>query len=103
MKKNDYLGTIGLLLVWMLLAACAPTQKTVITESDLPTLKGKWSGWTTFSSFQSNSLRTTLEINNNTVPVEGRIVLDNFPGVARYLIGIPLENVTAANSVILPS
>ena len=93
---------VGLLFIWMLLAACAPMQKTVITNSNLPTLKGTWSGWTTFSSFQSNPLRTTLEIRNDTVPIEGKIILHNFPGVARRnFTPIPLEDVMADNSVIL--
>ena len=101
MKKNSCLMAVGLLFIWMLLAACAPMQKTVITNSNLPTLKGTWSGWTTFSSYQSNPLRTTLEISNDTVPIQGRIILHNFPGIARYFIGIPLEDVRGDNSVIL--
>jgi len=80
------------------LAGCAPTQKTLITESALPTLKGKWSGWTTFSSFQSNRVRTTLEINTDKVPIQGKIILHQLPGNVRIFLLIDLKDVSADNS-----
>jgi len=90
MKKVIWLVGIGLFLVSMGLVSCAPAQKTVITKGDLSALKGKWQGWTTFSSFPGNPILTTMEINNDTVPVQGKInlinlpqrIADNFPGVA---------------------
>jgi hypothetical protein len=101
MKKNACLMSMVMFLIWMLLAACAPMQKTVITNSNLSTLKGKWSGWTTFSSYQTNPLMTTLEISNDKVPIEGKIVIDNFPGPVRRTLNIPLKDVSADNSVTL--
>jgi hypothetical protein len=90
MKKTICLIGIGLLLVSMVSMGCAPAQKTIITKSNLSTLKGTWQGWTTFSSFQGNPVLTTMEINNDTVPIKGKInlinlpqrVADSFPGVA---------------------
>jgi hypothetical protein len=90
MKKVIWLVAIALFFVSMGLLTCAPAKKTVITKSDLSALKGKWQGWTTFSSFPGNPILTTMEINNDTVPVQGKInlinlpqrIADNFPGVA---------------------
>lgn len=101
MKKPRFPMSLVLFLAWMLLAACAPMQKTVITNDNLPTLKGKWSGWTTFTGYQMNSLMTTLEIFNDKVPVDGRITIQNFPGPVRRAFNIPLENVMADNSIVL--
>jgi len=101
MTKSSFLMSLVMLLVWMLLAACAPMQKTVITNSNLPALKGKWSGWMIFSGYQGNSLMTTLEIFNDKVPIEGRIIINDFPAAARNMFGIPLKDVMADNSIIL--
>jgi len=101
MTNNSFLMSLMMLLVWVLLAACAPMQKTVITNSNLPALKGKWSGWMIFSGYQGNSLMTTLEIFNDKVPIEGRIIINDFPAAARNMFGIPLKDVMADNSIIL--
>jgi hypothetical protein len=87
-----------LLWVSVFLVGCVQLQKTAITESTLPTLKGKWSGWTTFSSFQSNRVRTTLEVNNDKVPVQGKIILHQLPGNVRVFLLIDLKDVSADNS-----
>jgi hypothetical protein len=99
MKKKGCLMSMAMLFSWMLLAACAPMQKTLIMNSNLPTLKGKWSGWTTFTGYQANSLMTTLEITNDAVPVEGKMIIHNFPGPVRRAFDIPLKDVSADNSV----
>ena len=97
MKKRICLVSIGLLLISVALS-CTPA-KTVITKSNLPTLRGKWQGWTTFSAFQSNPILTTLEITNDTVPVQGRIILNNLPrGVADLF---PPGAVTAGGNVTI--
>jgi hypothetical protein len=70
---------IGLLFVAILGVACAPVQKTMIAENDLPALKGTWSGWTIFSSAQTQPVLTALEISNDTVPLQGKITLSNRP------------------------
>jgi hypothetical protein len=87
MKKAICLVGIGLLLVLMVLLGCAsmmPGPKIAITTSNVSTLKGKWSGWTTFSSYPDKPVITTLEFTNATVPLQGAITLDfnNAPGIA---------------------
>jgi hypothetical protein len=99
MKNRIWLAGCGLLLVSTLGVACAPVQKTIITKADLPTLKGTWSGWTIFSSAQNNPVLTTLDINNDTVPLQGRITLSNLPpGVASLF---PVESLSAGNQVAI--
>ena len=93
------LGAVGLVLVSLALVACAPAQKTVITQSRLATLQGTWSGWTTFSSAQMNPVLTTLEIGNDTVPLQGKIILFNLPpGVVS---SIPAESLSTGNRVVI--
>jgi len=99
MKKAIGLVGIGLCFVSMVLVGCAsmtPGQKTIVTKSTLPTLKGTWSGWTRFSSVMSSSVMTTLEIENDTVPVQGKITLENLPGPVAFLF--PADFVSAGNS-----
>jgi hypothetical protein len=101
MKKRICLLGMGLLLVSMVLVSCASLQvkKTPITKSTLSSLQGRWEGWTTFSSFQANPVVTVLEINNNTVPVKGKITLNSVPeGVAALF---PSNVLAPGNNVIL--
>jgi len=99
MKKAICLVGMGLLLVSMVWVSCAPMQKTVITKSNLSTLKGTWQGWTTFSSVQSNPILTTLQITNDAVPVQGNITLNNLPdGVA---LAFPADAKTAGGNVTI--
>jgi hypothetical protein len=99
MKNTISLVCIGVLFVSMVGVACTPVQKTLITKNDLPTLKGTWSGWTTFSSAQNTPVLTTLEINNDTVPLQGKITLSNLPaGVAPLF---PVESLSAGNQVTI--
>jgi hypothetical protein len=99
MKKTICLMGMGLVLVSMVMMSCAPVQKTIITKSNLSTLKGTWEGWTTFSSIPSGPVRTTLEITNDIVPVQGRITLNNLPdGVASVF---PADAKTAGGDVTI--
>ncbi len=98
MKKRVCLVGIGLLLVSMVLLSCAPV-KTVITKSNLPTLRGTWEGWTTFSSFEGKPVLTTMEINNDTVPIKGKIFLYNLPQkIADIFPGVALS---AGNNITM--
>ncbi len=98
MRKRVCLVSIGLLLVSVALLSCTPA-KTVITKSNLSTLRGTWQGWTTFSSFQSNPILTTMEIINDTVPVKGKLTLENVPGAVTVLF--PPDAVTAGRNINL--
>lgn len=78
MKKLICLVGIGPLFLWMVLLSCAsmPGPKTAITTSNVSLLQGKWSGWTTFMSFQDSPVITTLEFTNATVPLQGSITIN---------------------------
>ncbi len=99
MKKTICLVGMGLLLVSMVFVSCAPMQKTVITKSNLSSLKGSWQGWTTFSSIQSNPVLTTLQITNDTVPVQGNITLTNLPDAVALIF--PADAKTAGGNVTI--
>jgi len=99
MRRAVCLAGVSLLLVSMVLVSCAPVQKTMVTKSNLSTLKGTWQGWTTFSSVQSNPIRTTLQITNDTVPVRGNITLNNLPGAVASIF--PADAKTAGNDVTI--
>ena len=99
MKKAIGLVGMGLFFVSMVFVGCAsmtPGQKTIVTKDTLPTLKGTWSGWTRFSSVMSSSVLTTLVIDNDTVPLQGKITLENLPGPVAFLF--PADFVSAGNS-----
>jgi len=99
MKRTIYLVGMGLLLISMVMMSCAPKQKTIITKSNLPTLTGKWEGWTTFDNFEGMPVLTTLEITSETVPVQGRITLENLPD--RVAFAFPADAKTAGNNIII--
>jgi hypothetical protein len=99
MKKTICLAGVGLFLVSMVLVSCAPVQKTMVTKSNLSSLKGTWQGWTTFSSVQSTPILTTLEITNDTVPVQGRITLENLPRTVASIF--PADAKTADNDLTI--
>jgi hypothetical protein len=99
MRRVLCLAGVSLLLVSMVLVSCAPVQKTMVTKSNLSTLKGTWQGWTTFSSVQSSPIRTTLQITNDTVPVRGNITLNNLPGAVASIF--PADAKTAGNDVTI--
>jgi hypothetical protein len=99
MKKVICLVGIGVLLVLIAFVSCAPIQKTIITKNNLSSLKGTWEGWTVFSTFQANPVLTTMEIENNTVPIKGKINLFNLPQkVADNFPGVPLS---AGNNITI--
>ena len=101
MRRLICLVSIGLLLVSMVLLGCAsmaPGPKTAITKSNVSMVQGKWSGWTTFSSFQDKPVITTLEFANATVPLQGKITIDfgNAPAIAAVF---PAEAKAAGGSL----
>ena len=99
MRKRIFLVGIGLLLVSVALLSCAPMQKTVITKNNLSILKGSWQGWTSFSTVQATPVLTSMEINNDTVPLMGKMVLFNLPQqIANILPGAALP---AGNNVTI--
>ena len=99
MKKTICLVGIGLLFVSMVMMSCAPGQKTVVTKSNLPTLMGKWEGWTTFGTARALSVMTTLEFYNDTIPLQGKITLVNLPDPVAF--AFPADAKTAGNNAII--
>jgi len=98
-KKVICLFGIGLLFVSMVMIGCATVQKTIITKSNLPTLIGKWEGWTTFGSVETLSVMTTLEIYNDTIPVQGKITLIHLPDSVAF--AFPADAKTAGDNAII--
>ena len=99
MYKKTFLVGVGFLLVSVALLSCTPMQKTVITKNNLSMLRGSWQGWTTFSAVQATPVLTSMEINNDTVPLMGKMVLFNLPQqVANILPGAALP---AGNNVTI--
>lgn len=66
---------IILLFIIMGLLSCATLPKKPITGSDLPILKGKWDG--TRTTGVGITALTELEIDNNTIPLKGKLVAHN--------------------------
>ena len=99
MYKKTFLVGVGFLLVSVALLSCTPMQKTVITKNNLSMLRGSWQGWTTFSAVQATPVLTSMEINNDTVPLMGKMVLFNLPQpIANILPGAALP---AGNNVTI--
>ena len=96
-QKSICLVGIGLLFISMALVSCAPVQKTIVTTSNLSTLKGTWEGWTDFGIGQGRPVLTWVEIVNDTAPVQGKITLNNLPGNLASIF--PAEAKTAGNNV----
>ncbi len=99
MKKRICLVGVGLLLVSVVMMSCAPMQKTMLTKSSAPLLKGNWQGWTTFSDVPSKPVLTTMQITNDTVPVTGNITLTNLPGEVAAIF--PADAKTAGGNVTI--
>jgi hypothetical protein len=79
MKKIPCLIAVLLFLAEAIIAGCATTQrtKTTLTKDNLPILQGRWDGPIVFGV----SARTTLilDIYNNSLPLRGKISIQNIP------------------------
>jgi len=96
MKKAIRLMVMGLALISV---SCTPAQKTLITDRNLPTLKGRWEGWTDFGIGQARPVLTWMEIVNDSVPLQGKITLNQLPEAVALVI--PADAKTADNSLII--
>jgi hypothetical protein len=79
MKKIPCLIAVLLLLAEAIIAGCATAQttKTTLTKDNLPILQGRWEGPAVFGV----GARTTLilDIYNNSLPLRGKISIQNIP------------------------
>ncbi len=99
MEKRIRLVVISLLLVSVALLSCAPVQKTIITKNNMSILKGTWQGWTSFSAVQARPVLTTMQIDNDTVPLTGKMVLFNLPQQVADIL--PAASLPAGNNVTI--
>ncbi len=97
MQRFICVAGIGLTVVSLVLMSCAAGQKTVVTTTYLPVLKGTWEGWTDFGIGQGKPVQTGVEIVNDTVPVITRITLRHLQ--AEFARVFPAEAKTAGNDV----
>ncbi len=102
MKRTICWIGIGLFLASLALAGCAstpPVKATVITNSNLSSLKGRWEGWTSFGIGQSRPVLTWVEIINSSVPLQGKITFNQLPETVAS--AFPADNKTADNSITI--
>jgi hypothetical protein len=99
MKRLFSLGVAGLVFTSMMLVSCAPAQKTVITNSNLPSLVGRWEGWMNFGIGGGTGFMCYLDIANDTPPIQGRITFVHLPD--RFAMIFPANAKTADNSVMI--
>ncbi len=97
MRRSIYMAVIGIVVVSLVLMSCASGQKTLVTATDLPALKGTWEGWTDFGIGQGKPVLTEVEIVNGTVPIITKITLRHLPG--EFARMFPAEAKTAGNDV----
>jgi hypothetical protein len=97
MKRAFCLAAMGLVLISMVSLSCAPAQKTIITGSNLPTLKGKWEGWVNFGLGSGPGFMCNLVITNDTPPIQGSVTFVQLPGQLAMIF--PADTKSADNSV----
>lgn len=79
MKKMNFVW-YGFLLLTLVVFVSDGAAQQPITKDDLPGLKGKWEGTRTLTGFVANS---DLEISNDTLPLEGKLIFHNIAGSRR--------------------
>jgi len=79
MKTIPCLIAVLLLLVEGIIAGCVtvPTTTTILTKNNLSILEGRWEG----SAIFAERIRTTatLDIYNNSLPLKGKVSIQNIP------------------------
>ena len=84
MKKMIWLVAIAL----MVAAVAFAVPKMAITAKDLPKLKGTWEGVLNFGQMGAMTSAATLEILNDTVPVQAKLTINQVPDVIASQLGI---------------
>ena len=79
MKKISCLIAVLLLLVGAIIAGCAtaPTTMTILTKNNLSILEGRWEGSAVFARGVHTTI--TLDIYNDSLPLKGKISIQNIP------------------------
>jgi len=97
MKRAFCLAAMGSVLISMALISCAPAQKTIITNSNLPGLTGRWEGWVNFGLGAGPGFMCNLVITNDTPPIQGKVTFVQLP--QSFAMIFPADSKTADNSV----
>jgi hypothetical protein len=71
MKRVILPGGVIVLIISLALGCYAKMEKTAISVGNLADLKGKWVGSRTV---RMNTLNTDLEISNDSLPVQGKVI-----------------------------
>ncbi len=79
MKKIPCFIAVLILLVEAIIAGCAtvPTTTTILTKNNLPILEGRWEGSAIFA--EGIRATVTLDIYNNSLPLKGKVSIQNIP------------------------
>jgi hypothetical protein len=72
MKRIIFPLGVTLLIISMALLSYAKMEKIAISKSNLPDLKGKWTGSRIMGP--GTQLNTDLEISNDTLPMQGKFI-----------------------------
>ncbi len=85
MKKIPWFIVALLFLAGAIVAGYAPAQttKTILTKDNLPILQGRWEGPVVFGIGVRTTL--TLDIYNNSLPLRGKISIQNIPKDAAHI------------------
>jgi len=86
MKKIPCLIVVLLLLLDAIIVGCAtaPTTKKILTKDNLPILQGRWEGSAVFGVGAHTTL--ILDIYNNSLPLRGKISIQNIPEDAANIL-----------------
>jgi len=77
MRRSIFFGCVVLMFILTGSLSYAAMTKTPISPSDLPILKGKWVG--SRASGPARTFNTDLEISNEGLPVQGKIIFHDVP------------------------
>jgi hypothetical protein len=79
MNKISCLIAVLLLLVETIIGGCTTvsTTTTILTKTNLPILEGRWEGSAVFGGSIHTTL--TLDIYNNSLPLKGKVSIQNIP------------------------
>jgi hypothetical protein len=99
MKRAFCLAAMGLVLISMVLMSCAPAQKTIISNSDLSSLVGRWEGWVNFGMGGGAGFMCNLVISNATPPIQGSVTFVQLPN--QLAMVFPADAKSADNSVTI--
>jgi len=85
------------LLAGVLMIASVAFAAEMITDKDLPGLKGTWEGMLAWGISGAANSNVKLEILNDTVPVSMKLTVTNVPDVVAWRLGAMPGNLAASS------